>query len=209
MIQEDEDGMISVAGGKLTTYRLMAAEVMAMVAQRLKQDGTHVGGCHTGTVPLPGGSGLAFRGQELLVTTSARIPGFEEDAEQHLGHEVIEHLQESYGCNWVHLVTRASQSDQLSSRIVDDLPYLWAEVDHAVEEELAVTLRDFMRRRSQLEIRDHDLSQEVAPRICERMAFLLDWSTHTANQQLADFRQKAAQGMAWREEGELETIRAT
>jgi glycerol-3-phosphate dehydrogenase len=206
-VREDGDGLISVAGGKLTTHRLMAAEAMEVVARRLRQDGTHVGGCHTDTVPLPGGTGLTFRGKELLVTTGARIPGFEEDAEQHLGSEVIEHLQEAYGGNWISLVTRASQSDQLSQRIVADLPYLWAEVDHAVEEELAVTLRDFMRRRSQLEIRDHDQSQQVAARVCERMAFLLGWSTSEAETQLTTFRERAAKGMAWRGDAELATIR--
>jgi len=205
-IREDDDGLISVAGGKLTTYRLMAAETMDLVARRLKQEGTHVGGCHTASVPLPGGTGIAFRGMEL-VTTGAQIPGLEEDAEAHLGHEVVEHLQESYGGNWVQVATQASQSDELSERIVEDLPYLWAEVDHSVEQEMAITLRDFMRRRSQLEIRDYDQSLEVAPRVAERMAFLLGWSTSEAEAQLAEFRERAGQGMAWREDLEAETIR--
>ena len=205
-IREESDGLISVAGGKLTTYRLMAAETMSLVAKRLRENGSHVGGCHTGSVPLPGGTGIAFRGREL-VTTGALIPGFEADAEAHLGHDIVEHLQESYGGNWVQVATRASQSDQLSQPIVADLPYLWAEVDYAVEEELAVTLRDFMRRRSQLEIRDHDASCEVAPRVCERMAFLLGWSTVEAQAQLSRFLEEAGRGMAWRDHEEHDTIR--
>ena len=95
----------------------------------------------------------------------------------------------------------------LSEPIVADLPYLWAEVDYAVEEELAVTLRDFMRRRSQLEIRDHDASCEVAPRVCERMAFLLGWSTVEAQGQLSAFLEEAGRGMAWCDDDEHDTIR--
>ncbi len=208
-IQEDEDGLITVAGGKLTTHRLMAAETLGLVANHFKKEGIRIGGCHTGSVPLPGGTGIAFRGNEL-VTTGVRLPvGFEKDAEDLLGHDVIEHLQESYGSNWVQLASRAGESAELGARIIPDLPYLWAEVDHAVEHELTVTLRDFMRRRTQLEIRAYDEALSVAPRVCERMAFLLDWSTQFAQDQLASFSQEAGKGMAWRGEAETETIRQT
>jgi glycerol-3-phosphate dehydrogenase len=119
----------------------------------------------------------------------------------------VEHLQESYGKNWVHLASRAGESTELGERIIPDLPYLWAEVDHAVEHELTVTLRDFMRRRTQMEIRDFDQAVQVAPRVCERMAFLLGWSTSEASQQLASFQKQAEEHMAWREEAGTATIR--
>jgi glycerol-3-phosphate dehydrogenase len=206
-IHEDEDGLITVAGGKLTTHRLMAAETLDLVATHFKKEGVRIGGCHTGSTPLPGGTGIAFRGAEL-VTTGVRLPvGFESDAEDHLGHDVVEHLQESYGKNWVHLASRAGESTELGERIIPDLPYLWAEVDHAVEHELTVTLRDFMRRRTQMEIRDFDQAVQVAPRVCERMAFLLGWSTSEASQQLASFQKQAEEHMAWREEAGTATIR--
>ncbi len=206
-IREDEDGLITVAGGKLTTHRLMAAETLGLVANHFKREGVRIGGCHTGSVPLPGGTGIAFRGAEL-VTTGVRLPaGFETDAEQFLGHDVVEHLQESYGSNWVQLASKAGGAGELRERILPDLPYLWAEVDHAVEHELTVTLRDFMRRRTQLEIRSCDRALDVAPRVCERMAFLLGWSTEVAQEQLDSFSREAGKSMAWRTETETETIR--
>ena len=54
-----------------------------------------------------------------------------------------------------------------------------------------------------------DEALSVAPRVCERMAFLLDWSTQFAQDQLASFSQEAGKGMAWRGEAETETIRQT
>ena len=206
-IREDEDGLITVAGGKLTTHRLMAAETLTLVAKHFKREGVRIGGCHTGSVPLPGGTGIAFRGAEL-VTTGMPLPvGFEEDADAHLGADVGEHLQESYCSNWVQLASRAGESTELGDRIIPELPYLWAEVDHAVEHELAITLRDFMRRRTQLEIRAYDKAIEVAPRGCERMAFLLDWPSQFARDQLDSFYREAGASMRWRDETETETIR--
>ena len=206
-IWEDDDGLITVAGGKLTTHRLMAAETLTLVAKHFKQDGVRIGGCHTGSVPLPGGTGIAFLGSELVATGSHLPVNFEQEAEQHLGGDVVEHLQESYGSNWSQLAHRAAGSEQLATRIIKDLPYVWAEVDHAVENELTITLRDFMRRRTQLEIRDCDQSLDVAPQVCKRMATLLGWSAREEDQQLASFRHQAGKSMAWREDAETATVR--
>jgi glycerol-3-phosphate dehydrogenase len=208
-IREDEDGLITVAGGKLTTHRLMADETLGLVTKHFKKEGIRIGGCHTDSVPLPGGTGIAFRGSEL-VASGVRLPeGFETDAEELLGKDVVEHLQESYGSNWVQLASSAGESEEFGERIIPDLPYLWAEVNHAVENELTITLRDFMRRRTQLEIRAFDQALDVAPRVCKRMASLLDWSTQVENEQLASFVQEARQSMKWRDEAEDETIRQT
>ncbi|HCP46669.1 MAG TPA: glycerol-3-phosphate dehydrogenase, partial [Deltaproteobacteria bacterium] len=98
-IRVEDDGLISVAGGKLTTYRLMAAEVLKVVAKRLRTQGVHVGGCHTGSVRLPGGHGIAYRGEELI-TLGPDGAEAEQAVEDRLGKDVAEHLQESYGGRW-------------------------------------------------------------------------------------------------------------
>lgn len=198
-IQVEEDGLITVAGGKLTTYRLMAAEVIKEVARQLKGEGIHVGGCPTGSVLLPGGEGIRYKGNELI-TMGPGGEAAERELEEWLGKDVAEHLQESYGGSWLKIAARATEDEALASRIVADLPYIWAEVDHAVENELVITLRDFMRRRTQLEIRDVRQSWEVAPQVAARMGQLMNWSTEEVQGQIVDYQRESGLTMAWLDE---------
>ena len=174
-LAEDDDGLITIAGGKLTTYRAMAAEVVELVARRLRADGMHIGRCPTGSVLLPGGHGIRWEG-ETLVTTGPGGPAADRDAVERFGPDTARHLRRTYGGRWVDVAARASAESALGERIVQDLPYIWAEVDHAVEEELAITLEDVLRRRTQIQIRAVDQGRGVAVALAERMGRLLGWS---------------------------------
>jgi glycerol-3-phosphate dehydrogenase len=198
MVEVADDGLITVAGGKLTTYRLMADEVVREVARQLKAEGIQVGGCPTGSVLLPGGDGVRWEGEEL-VTIGVDGRAAELELEERLGKDVAEHLQESYGGCWQDVIALVTETPSLGQRIVDDLPYLWAEVDYAVEGELVITLRDFMRRRTQLEIRDAEASWAVAPAIGERIGALLGWSEAHIREQVADYLRESGRTMAWRD----------
>jgi len=208
IIRVEDDGLISVAGGKLTTYRLMAAEVLKVVAKRLRTQGVHVGGCHTGSVRLPGGHGIAYRGEELI-TLGPDGAEAERAVEERLGKDVAEHLQESYGGRWTDVAARAAKDSKLGERILGDLPYIWAEVDYAVEEEMAITLRDFMRRRTQLEIRACREAMAMADAVGARMGQLLNWTEAELREQVQSFRNRAARSMAWRHHWEEPGARRT
>jgi len=199
VIRVDDDGLITVAGGKLTTYRRMAAEVVAVIARRLKEEGFHVGGCPTGSVLLPGGAGIAYRGAELITLGPGGLEA-ERELEGHLGRDVVEHLQESYGGAWLSVAEHAVDDRSLSAKIIPDLPYIWAEVDHAVHTELATTLRDVLRRRTQLEIRDLAATRVVAPAVAARMGALLGWSDADVDAQVVAWEAVAARSMAWADE---------
>tara|TARA_Y100001968_G_scaffold333459_1_gene396399 strand:+ start:2030 stop:3751 length:1722 start_codon:yes stop_codon:yes gene_type:complete len=207
-IREDEDGLITIAGGKLTTHRIMAAEVLDVVAEQFRREGTRIGGCHTGAVPLPGGSSIAFR-DDRLVSEGLSLPHrFEEDCVALLGEDVVEHLKQSYGGFWADVAARTGAAEELAQRIAPPLPYVWAELEYAVENELCLRLSDFMRRRTQLEIRDFDAAMRLAPTICTKMAAMLGWNEQRARAELKDFSDTAEANMAWRADMETETIRA-
>ncbi len=182
-LAEDDDGLITIAGGKLTTYRLMAAEVVELVAKRLRKDGMHVGRCPTASVLLPGGHGVRWE-DGVLVTTGPGGPAADRDAVERFGADTATHLRLTYGGRWVDVAARVRADSALGERIVADLPYLWAEVDHAVEQELAITLEDVMRRRTQIQIRATDQGRAVAPEIALRMGDLLGWSEADRTAQL-------------------------
>lgn len=156
-----------------------------------------MGGCPTGSVLLPGGEGVRWEGDEL-VTIGRDGRAAELELEERLGKDVAEHLQESYGGCWQDVIARVAEEPALGQRIVPDLPYLWAEVDYSVEGELVMTLRDFMRRRTQLEIRDAEASWEVAPAIAERLGALLGWSASEIDTQVASYLDESGRTMAWR-----------
>ena len=197
-IQVADDGLVTVAGGKLTTYRRMAAEVVEVVGARLRAEGVHVGGCPTGAVLLPGGVGIAYSGAKLITLGPDGLEA-ERELEQHLGTEVAEHLKESYGGGWLSVAARAAEDSDLGARIVDDLPYIWAEVDHAAQEELVTSLRDLLRRRTQLEIRDLDATTTVAPAVAARLGALLGWDDRETESQLRSWQDCAGRSMAWRD----------
>ena len=198
-IEVAEDGLITVAGGKLTTYRLMADEVVSEVARQLRSEGYHIGGCPTGNVILPGGEGIRWSGDQL-VTLGPDGQAAEKELEERLGADVAEHLQESYGGNWLAVAARAAENPELGKRIVDDLPYIWAEVEQAAEEELVVTLHDFMRRRTQLDLRATEAAWAVAPQVADRLGELLGWELPEKQQQLTDFLRESKKTMGWRDE---------
>ena len=196
-IEVAPDGLVTVAGGKLTTYRAMAAEVLGVVASRLRTLGMHVGGCPTANVKLPGGLGIRARGASLETLGPDGVEA-ERELEEHLGGDVVDHLKESYGGNWLEVAGRAAEDGDLARRIVPDLPYVWAELDHAVQRELAMTPRDFLRRRTQLELRDLLQTWEAAPAVCARMGSLLGWGGEEASGHLQRWREEAGLGLAWR-----------
>jgi glycerol-3-phosphate dehydrogenase len=197
-IRVDDDGLITIAGGKLTTYRLMAAEVVDRIGKRLRADSVHVGGCPTGTVALPGGRGIAWIGDQLR-TLGADGADIDREGVDRFGAAVVAHLKETYGGRWLAVLSRIAERPDGGRRIDPELPYLWAEVDLAIEEEMAVTLSDVMRRRMQLQIRAADQGTGVAPAVAARMGELLGWSAASRDGQVALYRAEVAQSMAWRE----------
>ena len=132
------NGSVTVVGGKLTTYRAMAAQVVDHVARRLHHlDGRPVPGrAPTGRGPLPGG---AARDLTVLARDIER-EGFSRD--------VAEHLVRCYGSE-APAVVRLAQSDLALKRpIVPGHPALRAELLHGIRREMAVTLADLLMRRT-------------------------------------------------------------
>lgn len=155
------NGLVNVTGGKLTTYRAMAIDVVDRATGRsASKRVTH----RSRTEPLPGGDmlSLAHTVHDALVVVH--------DA------AVAERLAQAYGSRWRNVWSYAQRDATLRDRLVEALPYLYAEVAHAVEREAACTLADVLMRRTHVafETRDHGLG--AAARIAPLVARLLGWS---------------------------------
>lgn len=172
------DGLVSVTGGKLTTYRAMAIDVLRHATQDLaragvasvspgERDARH----RSETAELPGGD---------LVSLASVI----HDARETVHDAAVgERLTLAYGSRWRNVWSFAQRDHSMSRRLVEDLPYLLAEVPHAVEREMACTLADVLIRRTHVAFETRDHGRAAARRIAPLMAALLAWSdTETARQ---------------------------
>jgi glycerol-3-phosphate dehydrogenase len=176
-IDRSASGLISVSGGKLTTYRSMAAEVVDAVERALGRTPRHA---PTDRLPLPGGDvrslDEALRAAELDVGDAA----------------IARRLVEAHGSKWHDVAAITAEEPALARRLVRDLPYLLAEVVYAVEHELAVTLADILVRRLRIayEVADHGRgAARVATAI---LAGRLGWDNARAREEIARYEAEVA-----------------
>lgn len=138
----DDKGLISLTGGKWTTWRRMAEDCMDKV---VSSAGLNAGPCHTMNLRLPGACGNADAARKAL---------------SELPKDIAEHLWQAYG-------DRAHQVLQQGSkeRLVEGAPYIAAELNWALRFEGACTPEDVLNRR----LRVGMLDEQAAGRIRERL----------------------------------------
>ena len=165
-------GLITIAGGKLTTYRLIAAEVVDRVSDRLVRtvDGRAIGPSRTGDLPLPGGS----TPPETLAAAAAASNG------HGVARDVIDHLAGRYGGRLDAVLGVVAKDRALGAPVIPAQPDPRAEVVAAVEGELAMTLEDVLRRRTQLALFDPTGGAGAADEVAGLMAQRLGWSADDA-----------------------------
>src|SRR5262249_40105023 len=161
-----------IAGGKLTTYRRMAREVVDRVAQRLCDMGfcDEIPECATETRRLPG----AFEGSATAGTEAARLGDT-----YGLASDVALQLVERHGMQAERVLAAGS-----TLRLTPDLPYLWAEVDHAIREELVVTVSDVLARRVPLLLYAKDQGLSVCDEVARRLGRARGLDDHELARQL-------------------------
>ncbi len=156
-------GLTSIAGGKFTTYRLMARDVVdAAVAGLPGQVSPSV----TGQLPLLGADGLP------AVLASARRLA----QDYSISLACVEHLIARYGSAACEVLDAIRADRGLDRPLADGYPYLRAEVSHAVTHEGALHVEDVLARRVRLLIESPDAGASAAPEVAAIMGGLLGWS---------------------------------
>lgn len=185
-IYESDSGLISIAGGKLTTYRHMAEQIVDTVVARLAARSGSGGfqECVTDETCLDPASPHELRRWVKLRGANSPLPGVE--------RSLARHLVARYGSLSGSLVRRMAYDLQLMERIVPGLPYVWAEVDHALASEMVLTLSDLLVRRMPLIYTAPDQGLTVAPPLAEYLATPLGWDEQETARQLAAYREEVA-----------------
>lgn len=166
-------GLISIMGGKWTTYRLMAQETIDACCRTLNVDTVSL----TETLLLSGGDGY----------TKVFLDDFR-DANKQLPADVVAHLLDTYGTNAGAIVQLFQENSALRVRLAEGHPFTKAEVVYAVRQEMALTIPDVLMRRIRLGLVDWEATLEALPHVTDIMAQELNWSTTDGEQAGAQFR---------------------
>lgn len=158
--RDPASGLISLLGGKWTTYRLMARDAVDTVCSEMNISTA----CQTENHRLAGAAGFESDFWEKLRTEF----GFDQD--------ICQHLASKYGGRAKVPAALAAGHPELSERILPNFPFLKAEIVYAVREEMALTIRDFLSRRIRLEIIDWEAAKQATPIVAKWMANELAWS---------------------------------
>ncbi|MGI8415921.1 MAG: glycerol-3-phosphate dehydrogenase/oxidase, partial [Nakamurella sp.] len=156
-------GLIAIAGGKYTTYRVMGADAVEAAAEDLPG---RVNASCTADIPLVGASGY-----QALVNQADRL------GEQHGVHPYrIRHLLDRYGSRIHELLGLADGKPELLQPIPGADSYLQVEALYAVTHEGALHLEDVLARRTRISIETDHRGTESAERVAELIGPVLGWS---------------------------------
>jgi glycerol-3-phosphate dehydrogenase len=168
-VRRSESGLITVTGGKLTTYRRMAADTLAAVDRLLGRRRR----CRTKRLPLLGAEGF-------------EPPTATFEPSRH------EHLAGRYGTEAGIVETLVEDDASLGQPLVPGLPYLRAEAVHAVRHEMARTLDDVLSRRTRARLLARDDSAAAAEDVAALIAGDLGWDDAERARQVKEYRAAVA-----------------
>ncbi len=195
------NGLVTVTGGKLTTYRKMAADtvdavlsagapaagrgghvvadaltaVTAGARRRLGRSGLRPS--VTARLTLVGGSGKGLPPAEAAAT--ARRLGLDD--------ATFAHLAGRHGTETAAVLELCAQRPELAERLSPALPYLRGEVVHAARHEMALTVADVLARRTRAQILDRAAALAAAPVVADLLGSELGWDPGERERQVADF----------------------
>jgi glycerol-3-phosphate dehydrogenase len=178
-VKQSSSGVVTITGGKLTTYREMSEDTIDHVVDHVLP--TEVLGriakrSHTRRLALRGAEGY----RELIdkaASTSKVLDG-----------ATVDHLANRYGGEARTLIAMAERDPALAERLVPGLPYLNAEAVYAVRYEMARSLDDVLSRRTRARLLARDASAKVAADVAALLADDLGWDADEQARQVEQFR---------------------
>ena len=191
-----EDGMITVAGGKLTTFRRMSAEVVDTVLRLLRLGDAaprELAESRSDRVPLPGA--LGWPEDDDASKVIARVL---ETGAPAIDEAIAAHLTGVYGMVAVQVAGLCAADPSLATPLVEGRPEILAQVDWAVHRELAASVSDVMIRRTQLFFRDFEQGLGAVAAVADRMAELLRWSDEERASSIAEYRAEVERSRRFR-----------
>ncbi len=164
-------GYISVIGGKITGYRAIAEEVTDLVCRRLGVSTA----CTTRRIPLPGAPVVP----QKMIEQAAK--------DSKLPVETVTHLHNLYGSRLYRVLEIAGRDERGTEAICPHTPDIVGQIWHAVEEEGALTVNDFLLRRCTtglISCQGTDAVETVA----SEMGTMLGWNKAEQKRQVKEYK---------------------
>jgi glycerol-3-phosphate dehydrogenase len=179
-LTESADGVIAIAGGKLTTYRLMAERTVDLAERRLAERFHVIASSDQRTDEIPASGGDCTRAE--LDDLSREIVQTE-----NLSEKTAQHLVQAYGIEAQRVIEISRAHPQLREPLLPSLPHIGAEIVYAVRYEMAVTLADVLTRRVRLAMLAGRESLQCASFVAGLMQQELGWNADETGRQIAAF----------------------
>jgi glycerol-3-phosphate dehydrogenase len=179
VVLEEDNGMVTIIGGKLTTYRRMAQDTLDVLARRDGMTISHP----TMSLPLSGAVDWK-RAQRELARRCAALD---------VPPDVERSLEWNYGRNTLDMLDLIEADPAMGQRVIPELPFIRAEIIYACRAEMAMRLDDTLARRTRIELEDRQRGAGVAAEIARIMAAELGWTPEQAQSE-ADAYTAAVRG---------------
>ncbi|MES2778168.1 MAG: FAD-dependent oxidoreductase [Bacteroidota bacterium] len=174
-VETDEtSGLISILGGKWTTYRLMAKDTIDAVEEKLNRVITD---CKTDEAILHGGESYQPAYYFELIQ---KIRPWDDD--------IILHLLRKYGIVSLKIASAAAANTALQKRLTEDTPYTFAELQYLLESEMACTVKDVVARRWGIALTNWQQTLELIPVVGEVMTVHFRWAEVEQEMHIAGYR---------------------
>ncbi len=181
-VLESPSGLVTIVGGKLTTYRRMAQDTVDVLSRRDGRSLTHP----TQRLLLAGSSGWPDTQREIE-TKGASLG---------LSPAVLKHLGQAYGSEALRILHMIEEDARLGEQLIDDLPYMRAEVLHACRAEMALTPYDILARRTSITLEDTQRGLGIVAEVASLMAQELGWSPEYKQRVIEEYREAIEEQIA-------------
>jgi glycerol-3-phosphate dehydrogenase len=175
------EGLISVLGGKITAYRAVAKDAVDMVCRKLGMEVK----CITAEVPLPGAPAVSQKEVAKAVKESG------------LSVETVTHLADLYGSRLSQVLELVRGNKKGGQPPCPHCPDILAQVEHSVKEESALTVADFLLRRSAVGLGACQ-GLDAVDTVAKEMGRVLGWSKTEQQRQVEAYLAQAALGQRFR-----------
>jgi len=165
-------GLISIMGGKWTTYRAMAEDTINAAQQQLGIPQTE---CPTINHRLAGAEGFTSEYWQTLV------------AQHGISEETARHLAEKFGTRASRVMEIATQIPALAEPVLDVSPILRAEVAYCARSEMALTIEDVLARRVGMQLYSWRSAIQAAPVVASVLRTELGWSADAERNAIDDY----------------------
>jgi len=169
-------GFISVAGGKYTTYRIMAKDAVDRAVIELRELTPE---SVTEKLPLVGADGYFALAQQVERLSEA----------SGLDAQTITHLLNRYGSMISEVLELIQENPKLASKVDEDLLYIKAEIHYAASNEGARTVDDVISRRTRISFEARDHGVHLADEIAAIIAPVLGWSAKEQRASVAAYEE--------------------